>query len=70
MMAYVDPNYQTKKAFLEAVKAGVVHHTYNPSGMFPTTQEGNDVIEGPHYPKPHKWYSSVVVRNGVVVSAK
>lgn len=65
-MSYVNPNYKSKKEFKEAVLAGVVHETYNPSGMFPTTQNGSDVIEGPHYPKPHKWYASVVVEDGKV----
>lgn len=69
-MAYVSPNYPTKKAFLEAVKAGKQHDTYNPSGMFETRQNGSDVIEGPHYPKPHRWYASVTVKDGIVVSAK
>lgn len=69
-MAYVGPDYPTKKAFLEAVKAGLPLMTYNPSGMFPTVQNGRDTVEGPHYPKPHKWYSSVVVKDGIVVSAK
>ena len=49
-MSYVNPNYASKKAFKGAVKAGVEHRTYNPSGMFPTTSNGSDVIEGPHYP--------------------
>ena len=67
-MSYVNPNYASKKAFKEAVTAGVEHRTYNPSGMFPTTSNGSDVIEGPHYPKPHRWYASVVVRDGIVIS--
>ncbi len=65
-MSYVDPNYPTKKAFKEAVKSGVSHETYNPSGMFPTKQNGEDTIEGPHYPKPHKWYARVAVMDGEV----
>lgn len=69
-MAYVDPNYKTKKEFVEAVKSGVQHRTYNPSGLFPVTQNGSDVVEGPHYPQPHRWYASVEVRDGVVVKAK
>jgi hypothetical protein len=69
-MAYVDPNYPSKKAFKEAVLAGVVHRPYNPSGLFPTTQNGTTVIEGPHYPKPHRWYASVEVVNGVVVKVR
>ena len=69
-MSYVDPNYPTKKAFIAAVVAGVKHYTYNPSGMFPVKQNGNDVVEGPHYPEPHSWYAQVKVVEGVVVSVK
>jgi beta-xylosidase len=66
-MAYVYPNYKSKKEFKEAVLRGVQHQTYNPSGMFPTTQDGEDVIEGPHYPQPHGWYARVLVEKGIVV---
>ena len=66
-MSYVDPDYKTKKEFKQAVESGKIFRTYNPSGMFETPQNGNDVIEGPHYPKPHKWYAEVVVENGIVV---
>ena len=69
-MAYVNPDYKTKKEFLAAVKDGKVHITYNPSGMFESRQNGSDTIEGPHYPKPHKWYSEVTVKGGAVISAK
>ena len=44
-MSYVNPNYPSAKAFKAAVKAGIKHQTYNPSGMFETTQNGSDVIE-------------------------
>jgi hypothetical protein len=69
-MSYVDPNYKTKKAFKQAVKDGAYHRTYNPSGMFETPQNGSDVIEGPHYPKPHSWYAAVTVQDGVVVKVQ
>lgn len=69
-MSYVTPNYKTKKEFVEAVKAGKQHETYNPSGMFPTTRNGNDVVEGPHYPQPHRWFASVQIIDGIVVAAK
>ncbi len=69
-MSYVNPDYPSKKAFKEAVAAGKQHHTYNPSGMFPTPQNGTDVIEGPHYPKPHRWYAAVIVKDGIVVKVK
>ncbi len=67
-MAYVDPNYQTKKEFLAAVKRGAQLRPYNPSGMFAQKQNGNDVVEGPH--GVHRWYSSVTLRDGVIVGAK
>ena len=69
-MAYVDPNYKTKKAFKLAVLEGKQHRTYNPSGMFGTVQDGRDVVEGPHYPRPHMWYASVDVKDGVVIRVK
>jgi hypothetical protein len=67
-MAYVDLNFKTKKAFKESVKAGTKHYTYNPSGRFPVTQNGQDVVEGPHFPKPHRWYASVTVVDGIVTT--
>ena len=66
---YVKPNYKTKKEFLAAVKAGVKHQPYSPNGFFPVTINGSGVIEGPHYPKPHHWYSAVVIKDGVVIKA-
>jgi hypothetical protein len=65
-MAYVDPDYRTKKAFKAAVRAGILHRPYNPSGLFPAPDQGRDVVEGPHYPLPHKWYASVTIVDGVV----
>ena len=65
-MSYVDPNYSSKKLFRAAIAAGVKHRTYNPSGLWPTPQQGADVIEGPHYPQPHRWYAAVTVADGVV----
>lgn len=70
-MAYVYPNYKTKKALKEAVNAGksveVVQLT--PWGADQIT-EGEAVIEGPHYPEPHRWYAKVKVKGGVVISVK
>ena len=67
---YVNPDYKTKKDFIAAVRRGKNHYPYNPSGMFDPPVNGTTTIEGPHYPKPHKWYASVTVKDGVVISAK
>ena len=68
-MAYVDPNFKTKKALKEAVLNGDTVMVYSP-GMFPATRNGTEYIEGPHYPEPHKWYASVEVVDGKVVKVK
>lgn len=64
---YVDPNYLTKKAFKDAVAAGIEHRPYNPAGMWGPPENGRTTVEGPHYPKPHRWYASVTLKDGVVV---
>lgn len=69
-MAYVSPNYKTKKDFKAAVANGVVHRPYNPSGMFPVEQNGRISIEGPHYPKPHTWYADCDVTNGIITKVR
>jgi hypothetical protein len=69
-VSYVNPDYKTKKEFKKAVGDGIKHLTYNPSGMFPTPQNGTDIIEGPHYPKPHRWYAAVVIEHGFVTKVK
>ncbi len=68
-MAYVDPNYPTKKALKLAVLAGEKLAPYSP-GPWPVAQNGRVTIEGPHYPAPHRWYAAVEVRDGVIVSVK
>lgn len=66
-MSYVNPNYKTKKQFKAAVAAGVQHEPYNPSGMWTNNSYSyTEVIEGPHYPQPHRWYARVQVENGIV----
>lgn len=64
-MAYVDPNFKTKKALKEAVARGDRVTVYSP-GFYPAKQNGREHIEGPHFPEPHKWYASVEVTDGVV----
>jgi hypothetical protein len=65
-MAYVSPNFPTKKALKEAVAAGKPIEVFSP-GMFPAKSDGTESVEGPHYPKPHTWYARVKVADGLVV---
>lgn len=69
-MAYVRPNYKSKKDFKEAVARGVKHEPYIAGGLFDSPRNGTVCIEGPHYPQPHKWYAQCEVRDGVVTKVK
>lgn len=69
-MSYVDPNYKTKKAFKDAVAAGVPHRPYNPSMAQTFAPDATVYIEGPHYPAPHVWYAQCQMRGGVITKVK
>jgi hypothetical protein len=68
-MAYVDPNFKSKKALKEAIAEGKDVYVFSP-GPFPVAKNGRVAIEGPHYPKPHTWYAQVEVEDGKVVKVK
>ena len=65
MMAYARGNPPTKKALKALVAAGDAW-AFDPSEMR-EVREGRNVIEGPHFPKPHRWYASVMVEDGQIV---
>jgi hypothetical protein len=69
-MAYTYKNFRTKKQLKEAVAAGQKLRIYNPSGMFPTKENGQETVEGPHYPEPHRWYAAVTMVNGIITKVK
>ena len=65
-MAYVRPNFKTKKALKEAVKAGQSVYVFSP-GPFPCNERnGVEFVEGPHYPEPHRWYAKVELKDSLV----
>jgi hypothetical protein len=66
---YVEPNYRTKKALKDAVAAGQRVTVFAP-GLGSPTQNGEETVEGPHYPEPHRWYATVIVKDGRVVKVK
>lgn len=39
-------------------------------GLGSPPRNGTCCVEGPHYPRPHTWYASVVIKDGIVVSVK
>lgn len=67
---YTETNYRTKKALKAAVKAGERVTVYQPGGLFPSQTDGRVCIEGPHYPKPHMWYATAIIKDSVIVTVK
>lgn len=65
-MAYVSGNPATRKQLQEWIADGRKLTVYNPSGMFPVPDNGTVSVEGPHYPKPHRWYGTVTVEDGYI----
>ena len=67
---YTHTNFKSGKALREAVKAGERVTVYQPGSFGPDARDGDAVIEGPHYPEPHRFYVGVVVKDGVIVKVK
>jgi hypothetical protein len=58
-MAYTTINFKSKKAFKEALAAGKTIGIYSPGLGGPYNGRSKILIEGPHYPEPHRWYALV-----------
>ncbi len=68
-MMYSTHDYPTKKALKADVALGPVP-CYQPGPFGPMVVDGSHCCEGPHYPKPHRWYATVQVRNGLITKVK
>ena len=68
---YTHTNFKTKKQLKDAVAAGD-RVTYFQPGPFGGNEpsDGTVLLEGPHYPEPHRWYAEAVVKDGKVVKVK
>ena len=65
-MAYTRFNYRTKKALKDALVVGTPVRVWQP-GPFSNGEdilEGKVLLEGPHYPEPHRWYAQAWVSGG------
>jgi hypothetical protein len=65
-VAYTTEDFNSKKALKEAVKAGKRVEVYAP-GMGSVPMNGTCSVEGPHFPKPHTWYGTATIKDGLVV---
>jgi hypothetical protein len=68
-MAYVSPNFKSKKALKEALAAGQHVEVFQP-GLGTVPHNGTVSLEGPHYPKPHTWYGSGEMADGKLVKVR
>ncbi len=64
-MSYCTIDFTSKKALKKAVKNKESITIYSP-GIGTPPDNGVVYLEGPHYPKPHRWYAKAVVTNGVI----
>lgn len=72
-MAYVRPNFKTKKALIAALKEGKQVEVYQPNSDITGAEipaNGTVYLEGPHYPEPHRWYAQGRLENGRLVHVK
>jgi len=60
-MAYVTGNPKSKAEIKRGLKEGKTYHVFYP-GLGTLPEGGGSVcLEGPHYPKPHRWYAEATV---------
>jgi len=67
---YAEGNPKTKKELKQWVSDGKEVRAFLPNSEwtgFKTVTNGIEVIEGPHYPKPHRFYAEVLLKDGVIV---
>ena len=70
-MSYTTKDFPSKKEIKEALARGEVITCYQP-GLGPSLSNwtGSVTIEGPHFPKPHRFYATGMMKNGQLVSIK
>ena len=67
---YAEGNPKTKKELKQWVADGKEVGAFLPNSEwtgFRTVTDGPEVIEGPHYPQPHRFYAAVLLKDGVIV---
>lgn len=61
--------YIPAKSVREALKSGPLA-LYQPGPFGPQVPDGPVYLEGPHYPKPPRWYLEGTAKDGRLVSLK
>ena len=66
---YASINFKTKKEFREYVENGGKVSLFS-AGLGNPLVNGMCAVEGQWYPKPHRWWAEVVVKDGIVTKVK
>jgi hypothetical protein len=68
---YTTINFQTKAELKRAIDSGTQVTVFQP-GPFAGNEpiDGTVYLEGPHYPKPHRWYARATLHNGLIVKVR
>lgn len=66
---YTVKNFKSTSELKRAVANGEEVRLFAP-GLGEPKENGEECVEGPHYPKPHSWYATVTVKDGLVVKVK
>jgi hypothetical protein len=70
-MAYIVPNFRTKKALKQALAGGQQVEVFQAgNGRYQVPENGRVVLEGPHFPEPHTWYAEGTMAGGKLVAVK
>jgi len=67
-MAYVYPDFKTKKAVKDALAKGANITVYQEGGYGGVPSNGSVCIEGPH--GRHTWYGEAVMKDGKLVRVR
>jgi len=66
---YVSHNPKSKAQLRRDLKAGMEVTVYAP-GLGTVPHNGRVSLEGPHYPKPHRWYGQGTMEGGKLVKVE
>lgn len=66
---YTRINFKSKTALKKAVADGQEVTLFAP-GLGTPNNDGCETVCGPHYPRPHKWYAEVIMKDGKVIKVK
>lgn len=67
---YTVPDFRTKKDLKEAVASGEKVIVYDKEACCGLVTNGEESVEGPHYPEPHRWQAKVTITDGKITKVE